>query len=100
MQIVRVTRLVLLAFLLAQACDGILTYLAVRSDGIAAEGNMLLSTWMVLVGPAPTLFTAKILAAACGVLLYARGVHRILAALTIFYAVSAVGPWILIFGAR
>jgi hypothetical protein len=87
MQIVRVTRLVLLAFLLAQACDGILTYLAVRSDGIAAEGNMLLSTWMVLVGPAPTL-------------LYARGVHRILAALTIFYAVSAVGPWLLIFGAR
>ena len=96
----RVTRLVLLAFLLAQVCDGIFTYLAVRSDGIAAEGNMLLATWMALVGPAPTLFGAKCLAAACGVLLYARGVHRVLAALTIFYAVSAVGPWILIFGAR
>ena len=88
-----------LAFLLAQACDGIFTYLAVRSDGIAAEGNMLLSTWMMLYAE-PTLFAAKSLAAACGVLLYARGVHRILAALTIFYAVSAVGPWLLIFGAR
>ena len=94
----RVSRLVLLAFLLAQACDGIFTYLAVRADGIGAEGNMLLATWMTLVGPAPTLFAAKSLAAACGVLLYARGVHRILAILTILYAIGAVGPWIMIFG--
>jgi hypothetical protein len=66
------SRMVLGLFLLAQACDGIFTYVAVRSDGIAAEGNMLLATWMTLVGPAPTLLGAKMLAAACGVLLYAR----------------------------
>ncbi len=92
------SRMVLGLFLLAQACGGIFTYVAVRSDGIAAEGNMLLATWMTLVGPAPTLLGAKMLAAACGVLLYARGVHRTLTALTIFYAIVAIGPWILILG--
>jgi hypothetical protein len=92
------SRVVLGLFLLAQACDGIFTYVAVRSDGIAAEGNMLLATWMTLVGPAPTLVGAKMLAAACGLLLYARGVHRTLTALTIFYAIAAIGPWILILG--
>jgi hypothetical protein len=92
------SRVVLGLFLLAQACDGIFTYVAIRSDGIAAEGNMLLATWMTLVGPAPTLLGAKTLAAACGLLLYARGVHRTLTVLTIFYALAAIGPWILVFG--
>jgi hypothetical protein len=69
------SRMVLGLFLLAQACDGIFTYVAVRSDGIAAEGNMLLATWMTLVGPAPTLLGAKMLA-----------------------AIVAIGPWILILG--
>ena len=96
----RASRLVLLLFLASQLCDGMLTYLAVRSHGIAAEGNMLLATWMALVGPAPTLFAAKMLAAACGVLLYVRGVHRTLALLTVLYAIGAVGPWILVFGVR
>ena len=92
------SRLVLGLFLLAQACDGIFTYVAIRTDGIGAEGNMLLATWMSLAGPAPTLFCAKMLAAGCGVLLYARGVHRTLTVLTILYAVAAIGPWILVLG--
>ena len=58
------SRAVLLLFLLTQAGDGLLTYTAVRSYGIAAEGNMVLATWMVLVGPATTLVAAKQLAAA------------------------------------
>ncbi len=92
------SRLVLGLFLLAQVCDGIFTYVAVRADGVAAEGNMLLATWMTLVGPAPTLLCAKMIAAGCGVLLYARGVHRTLTVLTILYAVAAVGPWMLVLG--
>jgi len=94
------SRVVLLLFLLAQACDGVFTYVAVRANGIAAEGNMLLATWMALVGPAPTLFAAKALAGACGVLLYARGVHRVLALLTVLYALGAIGPWIFVLHAR
>lgn len=95
-----VARAVLLLFLIAQACDGIFTYAAVRSHGLAAEGNMVLVTWMALVGPFPTLFVAKLVAAAGGILLYMRGVHRTLALLTFVYAVGAVGPWILIFQGR
>ena len=92
-----VPRLVLLLFLVAQACDGIFTYAAVRAYGPAAEGNMVLATWMALVGPFATLFVAKSVAAGGGILLYARGVHRTLALLTLVYAVGAIGPWILIF---
>lgn len=90
-------RLVLLLFLAAQAFDGIFTYVAVSAYGLAAEGNLLLATWMALIGPAPTLLGAKGLAAACGVFLYLRGVHRTLALLTVIYAAAAVGPWTLVY---
>jgi hypothetical protein len=90
------SRVVLLLFLAAQACDGLFTYAAVTTYGLAAEGNLLLSTWMSLVGPAPALVGAKALAAACGVLLYLKGIHRTLALLTVFYAFGAVGPWIVV----
>src|SRR3954454_4684771 len=94
------SRAVLLLFLLTQAGDGVLTYTAVRAYGIAAEGNMVLATWMALVGPFPALFAAKLLAAGGGVLLYARGIHRTLAVLTLFYMFGAIGPWIVVFQAR
>jgi hypothetical protein len=93
----RPARLVLLLFLAAQACDGLFTYVAVSAFGLAAEGNVLLATWMGLVGPAPALLGAKMLAAGCGVLLYLKGVHRTLALLTLLYAVGAVGPWMVVF---
>ena len=94
------TRIVLFLFLLAQACDGAFTYTAVRAHGIAAEGNMVLATWMALVGPFPTLVVAKMAAAGGGVLLYARGIHRTLALLTLLYLFGAIGPWIVIFQAQ
>ena len=88
------TRLILALFLVAQACDGVFTYTAVHAYGLAAEGNLLLGTWMALVGPTPALVGAKVLAASCGILLYMVGVHRGLAYLTVFYAVAAIGPWL------
>jgi hypothetical protein len=91
------SRVVLLLFLAAQAFDGIFTYAGVRAYGLAAEGNALIATWMALIGPAPALFGAKLLAAACGILLYVRGVHRTLALLTILYALGAIAPWMLVF---
>lgn len=90
-------RLTILLFLVAQVFDGLFTYTAVQAFGLDAEGNVLLATWMALVGPAPALLAAKLLAAACGVLLYMRGVHRTLAMLTVLYAVGAIGPWMMIF---
>jgi len=94
------SRAVLWLFLLTQACDGLFTYTAVRAYGITAEGNMVLSTWMSLVGPFPTLFVAKMVAMGGGVLLYTRGIHRTLALLTLFYFLGAIGPWIVVFQTR
>jgi hypothetical protein len=90
-------RLVLLLFLVAQLWDGVFTYTAVAAHGVAAEGNVILATWMGLVGPGPTLLVAKAGAALGGVLLYVQGVNRALAGLTLLYAVAAIGPWIVIF---
>jgi hypothetical protein len=90
------SRIVLLLFLAAQVFDGIFTYFAVEAHGVAAEGNVLLGTWMGLVGTLPTLVGAKLIAAAGGLLLYFYGVHRVLAGLTLVYAGAAIGPWIVI----
>jgi hypothetical protein len=90
----RPARIVLLLFLVAQFWDGVFTWVAVDAHGIAAEGNTILATWMLLAGPVPVLLAAKLGAAAAGVLLYVRGIHAPLAGLTLFYAVGAIGPWL------
>src|SRR5262245_32149966 len=91
------SRLVLLLFLTAQAFDGLFTYTAVHAYGIHAEGNILIATWMALVGPAAALFGAKTVAAACGVRRYTRHAHRTLTALTALYVIGAIAPWMLVF---
>lgn len=83
-------------FLIAQVCDGIFTYAGIHAYGLAAEGNLLLSTWMGLVGPGPAIVGAKLLAGGLGVLLYCLGVSRVLLALTLLYGMVAVGPWLFV----
>ena len=92
-----VSRVMLLLFLTAQGFDGLFTYTAVHAYGLHAEGNILIATWMALVGPAAALFGAKAVACACGVLLYVRGLHRTLSLLTIVYVVAAIAPWMMVF---
>src|SRR5919106_405902 len=87
--VVVTSRLILWLFLLIQAWDGVFTYAAVRAFGIIAEGNMLLATWMTLVGAGPALIGAKSLAGACGVFLYGVGKRQVLLGLTVIYAVAA-----------
>ena len=77
--------------------DGILTYAAVDRFGTGAEGNPILVTWMLIAGAAPALLAAKLLACACGGVLYAAGVHRVLAGLVALYFFAAVIPWLQIF---
>jgi Domain of unknown function (DUF5658) len=92
-----VSRVMLLLFLTAQGLDGLFTYAAVSAYGLHAEGNVLIATWMALVGPGAALFGAKTVASACGVLLYMRGLNRTLSFLTLVYAVGAIGPWLMVF---
>ena len=84
-------------FLLAQVCDGLLTYAALQHFGTSAEGNPLLVVWIALVGPEPAIVGAKLLAAGCGLILYVVAFHRVLLGLTLLYAAAAIGPWLAIF---
>lgn len=87
-------RLLLALFLLAQICDGLFTYVVVSAFGPVAEGNALIGAWIVLVGLEPAILGAKMLAMSCGLLLYSFGLHHVLSALTLFYGVVAIGPWL------
>jgi hypothetical protein len=90
-------RVLLIVFVTLQAADGLLTYAAVERFGTQAEGNPLLVTWMMLTGSGPALLGAKALACFCGAVLYAAGVHYVLAGLSALYLVAAVIPWLRIF---
>ena len=91
------SRIGLLLFIAAQCFDGLFTYAAVHAYGPHAEGNILIATWIALVGPAAALFGAKTVASLCGILLYLRGMHRTLSVLTAIYGVGAIGPWLVVF---
>jgi uncharacterized membrane protein len=83
----------LLLFLLAQASDGVLTYIGVSTYGRAMEGNPLITWLMHTVGDGPALTIAKASAAACGIALHLSSVHNVVAALAAFYVAVAVVPW-------
>ena len=87
---------VLLLFLLAQASDGVLTYVGVTVYGAHMEGNPLISWLMALMGQGPALATAKLTAGGFGIALHLSAVHNAVAVLTGFYLVAAVVPWIAI----
>lgn len=90
--------LVLAIFLAAQLLDGALTYVGVRRFGIEAEGNVLLTTLMHAWGTGPALVAAKLFSSACGVILFAVSVYRLLAAVAGACIGFAVVPWVFMLG--
>jgi hypothetical protein len=86
----------LLLFLLAQACDGVLTYVGVTIYGLQMEGNPLISWMIAAMGQGPALTAAKLTAGGFGIALHLSSVHKAVAMLTAFYVVVAVVPWITI----
>src|SRR6476620_3976976 len=84
----------LVAFLLAQACDGVLTYVGVSTYGVRMEGNPLLGWLMATFGQGVALTAAKTTAGAFGIALHLTSVHRVVALLTALYVAAAVLPWI------
>ena len=90
-------RLWLAIFIVLQMVDGVLTYAAVDRFGASAEGNPIIATWIMVTGAIPALLGAKLMACACGGVLYAAGVHRVLAGLTALYLFAAIVPWLQIF---
>jgi hypothetical protein len=88
--------LVVIAFLLAQASDGVLTYVGVSIYGVSIEGNPILGWMMGTLGHGVALTAAKGVAGAFGILLHLGSVHKVVAALTAFYFAVAVVPWVAI----
>jgi uncharacterized membrane protein len=86
----------LLLFLVAQACDGVLTYVGVTIYGLHMEGNPLISWLISAMGQGPALAAAKLTAGGFGIALHLSSVHKAVAMLTAFYVVVAVVPWITI----
>jgi len=85
--------IVLFAFLAAQVLDGAFTYVGVRRFGSMAEANPLLSWSIGAFGEGPALAGAKLVASSFGIALHLTAVHRIVAALTVFYLAAAILPW-------
>ena len=84
---------VIVLFLLAQAADGVMTYVGVTTMGLAIEANPLLVSLMAFTGQGAGVTIAKVVAGGLGISLHLLGVHRIIAILTAIYVVGAVVPW-------
>lgn len=80
-----------------QAIDGAFTYFAVLRFGPVVEGNPFVASLIYGLGQGPGLVIAKLFAGMLGAVLYAMSVHRILAALVLFYLAVAILPWAAIF---
>jgi Domain of unknown function (DUF5658) len=92
----RFADIVVVAFLLVQAGDGVLTYVGVSVYGIGIEGNPLIAWLMEKMGHGAALATAKGVAGAFGIALHLASVHRVLAALALLYVAAAIVPWMTI----
>lgn len=86
----------LLVFLIAQASDGVLTYVGVSTYGLHIEANPLIGWLMSLIGQGAALATAKVAAGFFGIALHLSAVHRAVAILAAFYLAVAVFPWVAI----
>ena len=85
---------VIVLFLLAQAADGVMTYVGVTTLGVHLEANPLLASLMNSFGEGPAVAAAKVVASGLGISLHLIGVHRVLAVLTGVYLLAAVLPWL------
>jgi uncharacterized membrane protein len=86
----------MILFLLAQASDGVLTYVGVSVYGLHMEGNPLMGWLMAAFGQGPALAGAKLTAGFFGIALHMSAVHKAVACLAAFYIVVAIGPWVAI----
>ncbi len=89
-------RRILLLFLLAQVCDGVLTYVGVRIFGPSIEGNPIVAWYIVTMGAGLATIGVKSVAVFCAAILHARAWHWTLGVLTVWYFAFAVWPWIAI----
>ncbi len=86
----------LVAFLLAQLLDGLLTYAGITMYGAHMEANPLIGWLIAALGEGPALAVAKLAAGGFGIALHLSSVHKAVALLAGFYLAVAVLPWVAI----
>ena len=86
-----------IAFMVVQAMDGVLTYLGVHFWGLSIEANPIVSSALSFAGVGTGLAAAKLFAVGLGMLLHLRRVHLVVAFLATFYVVVAILPWTVLF---
>lgn len=82
------------AFVAAQAADGVLTYLGLHTFGAGSEGNPIVAWYVTALGTGHALVGAKSLSVACAAFLHLQGRHLLVALLTGLCLSAAVAPWI------
>ena len=83
----------MVAFLLAQAADGVFTYVGLATVGNWIEGNPLIGVLIGAFGRGAAVACSKLFAALLGVVLHLAEVHHAVAVLTVLYVVVALIPW-------
>jgi hypothetical protein len=83
-----------IAFVVVQACDGVLTAVAIHAFGMSAEGNPLILWYAHAIGPTAAVCGAKLFGVGCGAVLHLTARHGMVAALTVWYLLFAIGPWL------
>jgi hypothetical protein len=83
----------LVAFIVAQALDGILTYVGITTFGTSAEANPVVAWYVTTFGAVIGLAAIKGLAVACAAALHLNARHFTLGGLTLLYIAAAVVPW-------
>jgi Domain of unknown function (DUF5658) len=84
----------LVAFVIVQLGDGVLTYIGIHIFGQGIEANPIVSWYIAALGAGLALLAAKSLAIACALLLYRFARYRTLGALTVMYFAIAIQPWV------
>jgi hypothetical protein len=84
----------LMAFLMAQVGDGLLTYAGITQFGWQIEANPIVKWYVLAFGPETGLAGAKTFAFACVLPLHCRGMYRTIGALTLVYVAGAVILWL------
>ena len=88
---------VFVIFLVAQVLDGLLTLWGVLRLGVQVEANVLIATAIGTIGAHRAVLAAKLLACACGYILYRTASNTSLAISAGICVGIAVVPWLVIF---
>lgn len=83
-------------FAVAQALDGMFTYVGIVSFGHGIEANPIIAWYVAAYGAETAVIGAKVVALGCGAILHFTAMHRTVAVLALVYAVAAIWPWTLI----